>query len=1069
MRRFGPLLFAFALLAAALGLRGPFLHRVIWNIDEGVTFTMAEQVLHGGVLYRDAADHRPPLIPYLKAALFAVFGEWNTFAIHLIVALLLGGCALALWSLARRLGDEPAGVAAAIVFTALSFVMLDPVDALSANTGWFLVAFSTAGFLAFSFAVTKRSLAVGLLSGGLFGLSFLCKQPGLLDFGVTWVLLGFLAITQPADRRFHLRLWLAMLLGAAVPVGAFTIYFAAHGTLPDALYYAFTYNTKVYVPEVPLLGRLAMMRRPFELAFEFVPVALALVVGGAVALFVRTFRALRSGPDRLPLLPWLILGWAATGLVSTGLSGRGFSHYSIQIVPGFSLAAGWLIARLLEMRRSAGPWLARVVVSVLILVSVLVGFDCVRRYRSVGLDESFGDRIGRLIARHSAPSDRVFVWGYSPELHVYARRLPASRFTYSNFLTGLIPWTNLDPFVDTTYAVVPGSREALVTDLRRHPAALIVDTGTSHGYLKYPLRDQPALWEITRTGYAQIDSDITSPIGIRLYRRLRDFAPASIAAGLPENADVAVTGFARLDSREPPQVRVRAPAGATAVELYSGEDRLAVLDCAPEQPVDALFFVGRISPGQSFRAVIHTPTGRSRSPALRFAAFVAQAAPPAIAGPALHVGGAEIIPAVERSDGAPSSSPSMPDTWRVDAPTRLVYPIPAGVDAVSFVHGQEAAAQGESDGYDLLVEFQDRSGASHRLDFQRLDPRTSSSDQRPQKRRLALPAHAGGQLIFRFLAGKQNNPDFDWIFFGQLRAETRGPAILLGDQLALPIEATGPEGHALPQLLPHRWATHSPTRLEWRRPDALATLDLTFGLDEGSYTAANGHSDGVEISLDLIGDDGQTRRLFAQTLWPFNHPEHRGPQHAHLDLPPHTPGRLVYRVDPGPHGDVSWDWAWLDDPIGEGWGPAIVIDAAHRLVPDSSRVLDGSPSKRDGPDRWGAHADSELVFSRPANLQQVTFTYGLADAAARDENGQRRSDGVAITVAFTPAGSETPVTIFRRALDPFANASDFGPQTTTIDLPPWQSGRLVFRIDRGPNGDASYDWAFWGPFTGKTQ
>lgn len=1071
MRRFGPLLFALALIVVAVGLRWPFLHRAIWNVDEGVTFTMAAQVRHGDVLYLDAADHRSPLVPYLKAAVFAACGDWNTTAVHVLLALLLGASAVMLWRLCRRLGDEITGVTAALIFSVLSFGMLDPADALSANTGWFLVFFSTAGFLAFAFSLAKNSLCFGALSGTCFGLAILCKQPGLLDFGVTWVLLALLATERPTTmpRRQRFQLWLALLTGAALPVAAFALYFSAHGALRDAIYYAFTYNTKVYVPEVPQLARLAMMRRPFELAFDFGPAALTLVVAGALALLVHAGRAVRVSPWRLAPLPWLILGWSAAGLLSTGLSGRGFSHYSAQVVPSFSLAAGWIVARLLEQRLRPGRLLRHVVVPLVVLVALLLGYNIVRRYRQIDTREDFGRMAGEMLARQSAPTDRILIWGYSPDYYAYARRLPASRFLYSNFVTGLIPWTNLDPFIDTSYASVPGSHDALARDLARHSPALILDTGTNQGYLKYPIAGEPALRSLIQTAYAQVDVAETQRRGLRLFRRLAAAGVAPLPADAPANPNVVLNGYDVFDRREPARLQLHAPTGTTRVELWSGDTRIATLLTPPNRPVDALFFVDPKFSAAPVRAIAALATAPGASVAFDFATFADRLAAQRPANPLLHLDSLNLRPQVARITGTPLRGSTLPDTWRVDAPSELEYQCPPGVVAVSFVHGQEPAAQGRSDGYDLVVEFRAADGSLTVLQRQRLHPHTNGADQQPQRARILLPSTDGGRLRFRFLAGERNNPDYDWIFFGQLTGETRGPALRLGQKSIFPSVAESGAHAPLRQLSPSRWTTPAPALLEWRRPDSLATLDLTFGLDDGSFNAPTGHSDGIVVSLDLIGDDGPTRRLFTQSLWPFNHPEHRGPQHAHVDLPPHTPGRLVWRVDPGPQNDASWDWAWLDEPLGEGYGPAIVLDHDHRLVADSSRVLDGSPSKRDGPDRWGAHADSELVFTRPANLRQVIFTYGLADGAARDESGHRRSDGVVVTVEFIREGADAPVALFRRALDPFANPADSGPQTTTLDLPRWQPGRLIFRIDRGPNHDAGYDWAFWGPFSGKTE
>ena len=94
------------LIGTAYALRAPWLGRDNWSLDEGSTFTMAAQVRHGAVIYRDAADNRSPLVPYLKAAVFAVWGDWNAHAVHVALALLLGLCAVGLWRISRRLGDE---------------------------------------------------------------------------------------------------------------------------------------------------------------------------------------------------------------------------------------------------------------------------------------------------------------------------------------------------------------------------------------------------------------------------------------------------------------------------------------------------------------------------------------------------------------------------------------------------------------------------------------------------------------------------------------------------------------------------------------------------------------------------------------------------------------------------------------------------------------------------------------------------------------------------------------------------------------------------------------------------
>jgi hypothetical protein len=1064
-------LFVFLLLAGAVGLRGPWLDRSIWNLDEGSTFTMAQQVLDGDVLYRDAADNRTPLVPYLKALVFAAFGNWNAFAVHVALALMLGTGAILLWRLARRLGDETAGIGAALVFTVLSFVMLDPPDAISANTGWFLVLFSTGAFAAFAIVCRSPTFGRGIPVGFLFGLSALCKQPGLIDFGVCWVLIGLLAI-ETGDRRWaYFRFWLGSLLGAALPIVAFGLYFAAQGAWSDMVYYAFTFNTHLYINEVPLLERLAGMIRPFELAWTHAPAALVIGLASAIGALVASGRALFRRPCQFPILPWLILGWCASGILATGLSGRTFSHYSAQVVPALSLACGWGISRLLQWRQSGRSLILRWSIPVMLL-AVLISFMVDGRQRAVRLSDkdTFASEVGELVARHSKQDERLLVWGYYPEIYFFSQRLPASRFIYTNYITGMIPWTNLDPLIDTAYAVAPNGWKQMEQDLKRRPPAVILDTGRVRGYLKYPLHDQPILWDKIKADFAQVAIRASAPYGMRIFRRL-DSAPAQLQGGeAPIDPAIAISGWRTWERAEPPRILVHAPKNSTLIELYSGKVRVSALRHPLNEEVDVLFFVPpQLREGSHFFVVVSSPTGRTRSGDLDFKAYLTKLAIEKTPGPMLHLGSALIPPtSLDASTGTPGLSPTLADTWRLDTPVSLEYPCLPGLAWIDFVHGIEPAALGKSDGYDLIVEYISNEGATTRLVKQRLHPRTVGKDQAAQRIHLVLPKHTGGRLIFRFLAGDKNEPDYDWIYFGQLVGGAHGPFLRMGDNIIAPMVGVARGTEPMKSSKASYWNAHSPSRVEWNRPANLAVLNIDYGIEDSAVTDEKKHTDGIDASLSLVEDNGTEHVLFFKRLEPFSRPVERGPQVIHAEVPPAIPGRLVFRIDPGPRGDASFDWAWIGEVTGEGAGPNIEINQNRHIVAESSRVLDGSRSKRNGPAQWGAHADAELIYHRPPELSRVTFSYWLDDAATQDEKGKRRSDGVEVLAIFKPAAGPE-VRLFRRYLDPFLRSMDRGHQTSTVELPPAVEGTLYFRILRGPANDASYDWAYWGPFKGEIE
>lgn len=683
-------------------------------------------------------------------------------------------------------------------------------------------------------------------------------------------------------------------------------------------------------------------------------------------------------------------------------------------------------------------------------------------------DES-SQPIGRTIALHTSPGERIFVWGYFPELYLFSQRLPASRFLYTNYVTGLIPWTNLDPWIDTDYAIVPGAREQLAEDLRRHPPAMVVDTGGGRGYIKYPLATQP-FWRQQRSQFALVHVSGPGFNDIRLYRKLRTPSSDQWPAAAATDPRIHIEGTPAIDASGIPGLQVSAAAGVTRVDLFSGASCVASVDYPVTAPVAVVFDgtdAGKWNAPCRAR-LIGADGSATYSGQFDFHGFAETEKRRQIVGPVVRLGQTTLQPLrIESRGGSVQPSATQPGTWRFDVPAVIEYRDQPATTSWTFVHGLEPSSLFRSDGYDLVVEHIADDGKRIRLSQQRLHPLTEGRDQMKQEVKVQLPPRGPGRIIFRFTAGERNNPEWDTIYFGQIMARSNGPAITLGEQSVTPVFATVRGGEPMNEEAPGRWSANSPARIEWDIPGNLGAANFTYGMADGAFSDSKGHSDGVGIAVDLIAPHGTTR-IFSRNLEPYSRPEDRGSQVAHVEIPPPGIGRLVFSVDPGPHQDVSWDWVWLGQISGEGIGPDLVIGPDRKLAPISSRVmgLDGPPSHHDLPERWNAHADAELVYSRPADLARVTFMYGLAPGADRDEAGTRRSDGVDVIVELAPDHGDR-VELFHRNLNPFARETDRGMQTTQVELPRTGPGRLIFRITPGPSGSNAYDWAGWGKFTGE--
>ena len=76
-------LFAVLLLLTA-ALRLPAFFVDVFNSDETFLGAQAEVIDDGGNLYQDAADRKPPLVPYLYAATFAVFSTTALWSVRVM-------------------------------------------------------------------------------------------------------------------------------------------------------------------------------------------------------------------------------------------------------------------------------------------------------------------------------------------------------------------------------------------------------------------------------------------------------------------------------------------------------------------------------------------------------------------------------------------------------------------------------------------------------------------------------------------------------------------------------------------------------------------------------------------------------------------------------------------------------------------------------------------------------------------------------------------------------------------------------------------------------------------------
>jgi 4-amino-4-deoxy-L-arabinose transferase-like glycosyltransferase len=792
------------LLAILLGwvffLRWPTFSAPLWNVDEAIHAAVARTLLDGGVLYRDAVDQRTPLTYYAVALLFRLFGENNLWALRAAVAVILAGTALGLFLLGRHAKSTAMGAWAALIFCALTTNLLFPHDGNALHTEWFVIQFTTWGTWWFWRTQARTDAWPAAVTGVLFGLAFLSKQPALLDFAAPLLTVCYAAAT--GQRRFAdaARSLGGMLAGFLAVNAAVLLYFAARGALADLFFYTWTYNLRYYGPEVTLAERLLTAFKPFGMLLKEYPLVLFGLLVATILHLVRLTQLRPTAEERAgqPFSFYLLM-WCVTSLAAAASGGRGFDHYYIQCIPAFALSAGWFLTSVGSYARRhlrlpvvwSRPTCAGIAAALLVGVTALSAVVCPIASRGkVGYPGDPARHASAFIKSLTAPDERIFVWGYNPDIYLYTDRRPASRFVYSSFQTGLIPWTNIAPDKDTTYAIVPGSMKALLADLETRRPTFIVDCGVGphRSFSKYPLARFAPLQDFVSRNYVETESGQFLPEGFKLHL-IKDAArraPVPLAGGPPS----------RLAAPEVIGPRIVAPVPTGFLVVGHDPDRrlqrLALI--ADGKEIDSVSFASTGSMTVRFEVPFDTlgpgrhhllaratdASGATSESAVSEAACDASSVPPEqLPSFALACVTSTVTPLSVRTPFAPTANwEGEHHVFFAHAFSVLSYPL---IDGVARVRGGFSIRPGAyapdnpapTDGAEFRVEWV-MPNEERRILFRRLlQPRNHPDDRPLQFFTADLPPHAqGGRLEFVITPGPADNAACDWTYWADLQIET---------------------------------------------------------------------------------------------------------------------------------------------------------------------------------------------------------------------------------------------------------------------------------------------------------
>jgi 4-amino-4-deoxy-L-arabinose transferase-like glycosyltransferase len=219
-----------------------------------------------------------------------------------------------------------------------------------------------------------------------------------------------------------------------------------------------------------------------------------------------------------------LLGLLAASAIGVAAGARFYPHYYVQLIPPLALLAAPYYARLWSGTIQPRHWLLRPKVTYAWLAATIIA-SVIAHWASLAQRRVRSEE-GQYLLTHSAPADRIFVWGQSSQIYLDAHRRPACRYITSFPLTGFV-FGGPIPGFDTRSRILPSAWSNLQQDFEKHPPAYIVDLCSEPAAL-YPVRDFPILAKLLAERYQPVARTAESVIYHRNdYRALAHHSPTS--------------------------------------------------------------------------------------------------------------------------------------------------------------------------------------------------------------------------------------------------------------------------------------------------------------------------------------------------------------------------------------------------------------------------------------------------------------------------------------------------------------------------------------------------------------
>lgn len=423
-------------------------------VDDQMFAYYGWRIAHGGVVYVDVWDNKPPGIYWINALGMLIGGDSYLGIVFLCVLAVLVAH-ICFYVIASSVYFP----AAAAVATGLaSFYITHARYQGGANrTETFLVPCELAAVAFYVRGFARDRNWIWVASGLFCGAAVLFKQVGVAALGAMGLHLIWLMIAGRLPLWSGVRRGLLILAGFGVTLLLAGAALSAQGALHEAWFAAVTFNQSYF--NVGDSGLTKRFVNTWRLRQEILPILLLPMLMAIATVIHASLWALRPHlkpaeierpvAEYRPVVPhFLVLFglWTLIAFYGATVSPHAFRHYIVPFVPPLMLFSGYIINLLqaeasLLRRLQHRAW----VTAGFVVMGYFASEAAYRHWEEVSkvwnerdpvfvdgrwkIKPSEVEEVGDKVAEISAATDTLQCWGYLPGVYLQARRVNVCRFT----------------------------------------------------------------------------------------------------------------------------------------------------------------------------------------------------------------------------------------------------------------------------------------------------------------------------------------------------------------------------------------------------------------------------------------------------------------------------------------------------------------------------------------------------------------------------------------------------------------------------------------------------------------